>query len=75
MAGHTLASMSTRDRAFCQDHNITPNCKGSEAVGKVAAERAISTGIKKVVFDRGGFKFHGRIKLIAAAARQAGLEF
>lgn len=47
----------------------------AEIVGSLAAERALSKGIKKVIFDRGGFKYHGRIKILAEAARKAGLEF
>ena len=72
--GHTLVSMSTLDPKF-RSANIRPNCKGAEAVGKVVAEKALTAGINKVVFDRGGFKFHGRIKKLAEVVRAAGLEF
>jgi large subunit ribosomal protein L18 len=51
------------------------NIKGAEAVGKAIAERTIEKGIKRVVFDRGGFLYHGRIRAVADAARKAGLEF
>jgi large subunit ribosomal protein L18 len=51
------------------------NLKGAEAVGKVIAERSIEKGIKRVVFDRSGFLYHGRIRAVADAARKAGLEF
>jgi large subunit ribosomal protein L18 len=51
------------------------NLKGAEAVGKAIAERSIEKGIKKVVFDRSGFLYHGRIRAVADAARKAGLEF
>jgi large subunit ribosomal protein L18 len=51
------------------------NVKGAEAVGKVIAERSIEKGIKRVVFDRSGFLYHGRIRAVADAARKAGLEF
>jgi large subunit ribosomal protein L18 len=51
------------------------NVKGAEAVGKAIAERSIDKGIKRVVFDRGGFLYHGRIRAVADAARKAGLEF
>ena len=51
------------------------NVKGAEAVGKAIAERSIGKGIKRVVFDRSGFLYHGRIRAVADAARKAGLEF
>ena len=51
------------------------NLKGAETVGKVIAERSIEKGIKRVVFDRSGFLYHGRIRAVADAARKAGLEF
>ena len=51
------------------------NVKGAEAVGKAVAERSLDKGIKRVVFDRGGFLYHGRIRAVADAARKAGLEF
>ena len=51
------------------------NVKGAEAIGKAIAERSIEKGIKRVVFDRSGFLYHGRIRAVADAARKAGLEF
>ena len=51
------------------------NLKGAEAIGKAIAERSIERGITRVVFDRGGFLYHGRIRAVADAARKAGLEF
>ena len=51
------------------------NAKGAEAIGKAIAERSLEKGVKRVVFDRGGFLYHGRIRAIADAARKAGLEF
>jgi large subunit ribosomal protein L18 len=51
------------------------NLKGAEAIGKAIAERSIEKGIKKVVFDRSGFLYHGRVRAVADAARKAGLEF
>jgi large subunit ribosomal protein L18 len=51
------------------------NVKGAEAIGKTIAERSIEKGIKRVVFDRSGFLYHGRIRAVADAARKAGLEF
>ena len=55
----------------CQGGNL----KGAEAIGKAIAERSIEKGIKRVVFDRSGFLYHGRIRAVADAARKAGLEF
>jgi large subunit ribosomal protein L18 len=51
------------------------NIKGAEAIGQAIAERSIEKGIKRVVFDRSGFLYHGRIRAVADAARKAGLEF
>jgi large subunit ribosomal protein L18 len=51
------------------------NIEGAKEVGKLVAEKAIEKGIKKIVFDRGGYLYHGRVKALADAARQAGLEF
>lgn len=51
------------------------NIKGAEAIGRVIAERSIEKGITRVVFDRGGFLYHGRIRAVAEAARKAGLQF
>lgn len=74
-AGHTLASASTIDvevRGAVKKKNKTEQAK---LVGKAVAERALDAGIKRVVFDRGGYKYHGRVKALADAAREAGLEF
>ena len=51
------------------------NINAAQVVGKVVAERAVAKGISKVVFDRGGYLYHGRVAALAAAAREAGLEF
>jgi large subunit ribosomal protein L18 len=78
LSGRTLASASSVDpslkSAFSGDVR-GGNTKGAEAVGKAIADRAIGKGITRVVFDRGGFLFHGRIRAVADAARKAGLEF
>lgn len=69
-AGKTLAAASSKE--------IKTKGKKSQLaaeVGKLAAERALALGIKKVVFDRGGYQYHGRVKELAEAARSAGLEF
>jgi large subunit ribosomal protein L18 len=72
-AGRTLVSASSvQESAGVKSGG---NLAGAKAIGKLVAERAIAQGIKQVVFDRGGFLYHGRIKALADAARQAGLEF
>jgi len=72
--GQTLAAVSTLDPQL-RDNEVSDNVTGAETLGRMAAERAIAAGLKKVVFDRAGFKFHGRVKAIADQARKAGLEF
>jgi large subunit ribosomal protein L18 len=78
LSGKTLVSASSVDASLkgAFDKGVRGgNLKGAEAVGKTIAERSIEKGIKKVVFDRGGFLYHGRIRAVADAARKAGLEF
>lgn len=73
--GHTLVAASTLDdeiRAQAAKLNKTAEAK---AVGKLLAQRALAKGLKQVVFDRGGYKYHGRVKSLADASREAGLEF
>ncbi|MES2001244.1 MAG: 50S ribosomal protein L18 [Pseudomonadota bacterium] len=72
-AGKTLASASTLEKDFKGKTGATRD--GASAVGKALAERAKKAGVSKVVFDRGGFLFHGRVKALADAARDGGLEF
>jgi large subunit ribosomal protein L18 len=78
MTGETLVSASSAEPAlkgaFAKDVR-GGNLKGAEAIGRAIAERSVEKGIKRVVFDRGGFLYHGRIRAIADAARKAGLEF
>ena len=78
LSGKTLASASsvepTVKGGFAKGVG-GGNVKGAEAIGKAIAERSIEKGIKRVVFDRGGFLYHGRIRAVADAARKAGLEF
>ena len=78
LSGRTLASASTTEPAlkgsFAKDVR-GGNQKGAEAIGAAIAARSIEKGITRVVFDRGGFLYHGRIRAIADAARKAGLEF
>lgn len=73
LTGRTLASASTGDKGGKAETG--GNCAGAAAVGKTIAERAKKAGVEAVVFDRGGRKYHGRIKALADAAREAGLKF
>jgi large subunit ribosomal protein L18 len=72
-AGKTLAAASTLDKDIKGKAGATRD--GAAAVGKTIAERAKAAGVSTVVFDRGGFLFHGRVKALADAAREGGLEF
>ena len=71
--GHTLAAASSGEKK--SNVGSGGNVAGAKQVGKLIAERAQASGVKKVVFDRGGYLYHGRIKALADAAREAGLEF
>jgi large subunit ribosomal protein L18 len=74
--GQTLVSASTLTAELSADiKKATGNAKASKKVGALLAQRAIAKGVKQVVFDRNGFLYHGRIKALADAAREAGLEF
>jgi large subunit ribosomal protein L18 len=78
LSGTTLASASSTDpklKGTFEKAVRGGNVKGAEAIGKAIAERSIDKGIKRVVFDRGGSLYHGRIRAVADAARKAGLEF
>lgn len=72
--GNTLCAASTQDKA-AKDLEYTDNVEAAAFVGKAIAEKALEKGIKEVVFDRGGFIYHGKIQALADAAREAGLEF
>lgn len=74
-AGHTLCSASTLEKELRGAVSSTGNCDAAKAVGAKIAERAGVAGVKKVVFDRNGFKYHGRVKALADAAREGGVEF
>ena len=74
-AGITLAAASTLDADFKSASNKTADVAAASVVGKLVAERAKAKGIDSVVFDRGGYIFHGRVKALAEAARDAGLKF
>ena len=73
--GVTIASASTAQGGKKGQKRTGGNVASAEEIGKLIAERAQEKGIKKVVFDRGGYLYHGRIKALADAAREAGLEF
>lgn len=72
---HTLAAASTLDPELKADLSSGANCEASTKVGQLIAKRCSSAGIAKVVFDRGGNLYHGRVKALAEAAREAGLDF
>ena len=72
---HTLVAASSLDPEVKDSISGGGNCTASSAIGKLIAQRSLSKGISKVVFDRGGNLYHGRVKALADAAREAGLEF
>ena len=71
----TLASASSADAAKAGSVSKTWNVEAAAIVGKLIAERAIANGVKQVVFDRGGYLYHGRVKALGDAAREGGLQF
>jgi large subunit ribosomal protein L18 len=71
VAGHTLAAASSQEKDLAK----VGRGESPSAVGKLLAERAQSAGVKTCVFDRGGYLYHGRVKALAEAARESGLEF
>jgi len=74
-AGRTLVSASTADKETKKSLKGGGNVAAAKVVGKAIADRAKAAGVSKVVFDRGGYKYHGRVKALADAAREAGLKF
>jgi large subunit ribosomal protein L18 len=74
IAGRTLAAASTMEKTFAEGQ-LGGNRKAAQVVGAALAAKAIQAGIRKVVFDRNGYAYHGRIRELADAARKAGLEF
>jgi large subunit ribosomal protein L18 len=74
-AGKTMAAASTLDKEL--KGSLTKGCDlaAAQAVGKLVAWRALKAGVKEVIFDRGGYLYHGRVKALADAAREAGLNF
>jgi large subunit ribosomal protein L18 len=73
--GRTLVSASTYDKALLGQLKYGGNCEAAKVVGRTVAQRALEAGIKKVRFDRGCYKYHGRVAALADAAREAGLAF
>jgi len=73
--GHTLAYASTLDPEIKSEADSRTKTGKSELVGSLIAKRALSKGVKQVAFDRGGYKYHGRVKALGEAARQEGLKF
>ena len=73
--GNVIASASTVDKTVRGEVKYTGNVDAATAVGTLVAERALEKGVSKVAFDRSGFKYHGRVKALAEAARAKGLQF
>jgi large subunit ribosomal protein L18 len=74
-AGLTLAAASTRAKGAAAEANLAANVKSAKTIGNTAARAAMDKGITTVVFDRGGALYHGKVKALADAAREAGLKF
>ncbi len=75
LTGRTLVAASSLEGAVCSDRKKAGNIAAAKMVGKAIAERAKAKGIATVVFDRGGYIYHGRVKALAEAAREGGLKF
>jgi large subunit ribosomal protein L18 len=75
ISGTTLTSASTLCREIRQEQKSTGNIEAAKRVGMLLAKRAMERGIKSVAFDRGGYRYHGRVKALAEAARENGLTF
>lgn len=73
--GHTLVAVSTLDPELRGALSGLTKTEQAKLVGKLLGERALAQGVKQVVFDRGGYKYHGRVKALAEGSREAGLEF
>jgi large subunit ribosomal protein L18 len=74
-AGKTLAAASTLSKTVPDREKLAANVKSAKTIGTIAAKTALDKGIKQVVFDRGGARYHGKVKALADAAREAGLQF
>ena len=75
VAGHTLVAASTKEKVLLDALEKTSDTGAAKAVGELIGKKALQLGIKKVVFDRSGYIYHGKVKALADAAREAGLEF
>ncbi len=75
VAGNTLCAASTVEKGVRSELKYTDNVEAAQYLGTVIAKRALEKGVKEVVFDRGGFIYHGKVKALAEAAREAGLVF
>ncbi|RTL97446.1 MULTISPECIES: 50S ribosomal protein L18 [Ancylobacter] len=73
--GVTIASASTLEKALRESLKTGADVAAAQAIGKLVAERAVAAGVKDVVFDRGAFIYHGRVKALAESAREGGLNF
>jgi len=73
--GHTLVAASSQEKVVKEQPEFENKVAAASFIGKLIGERAIEKGLKKVVFDRGGFLFHGRVKAVSNGAREAGLDF
>jgi large subunit ribosomal protein L18 len=73
--GRTLVSASSLEKEMRESLKTGANIEAAKTVGKRLAERAVAKGVKEVVFDRGGYLYHGRVKALADAAREGGLDF
>ncbi|AKP72530.1 50S ribosomal protein L18 [Piscirickettsia salmonis] len=74
-SGRVLAAASTLDKSYKEVGKPTGNVAAASEIGKLIAERAVAAGVTQVAFDRSGFKYHGRVKALADAARANGLQF
>lgn len=75
VAGHTIAAASTLEADIASKLEYTSTIEGAKAVGEAIAKKALEKGITEVVFDRGGYVYHGKVQALADAAREAGLQF
>ena len=74
-SGRTIAAANTTEKSLSGDSSLRANCATAARIGKLVAERTKSANVSKVVFDRGGFQYHGKVKALADAAREGGLDF